>query len=287
MSLNKRKGRSIIIENNKSLTEILLPDTVQRFVKVPKEVILANGLTEHRISTFLYLNYNQTWDNRIHYSPLYMIQWSGYKPNWHRGTKENIYTKFRDCMQWYFENDYIVTFDRTKYTQSIFQSSMLNEEKLKPKHDFGIVYNFEVEIINNHQLSYRPLNKSALLLLLSYVRAFTWVQVNKRKYSGNVKKSRPEMFYSQFKTIAAFIGLTPVIVSRATIILEELGLIKTYRMPSYKDANGQWHTDDVIYICPYKYISRKNKIVKCEKNEYDWHKELEHGINYLRERKFN
>ena len=59
------------IENNKSPTEDLkLPDTVNRFVKIPKEVILANTLPEHRISALLYFNYNQTWENVVHYSPV-------------------------------------------------------------------------------------------------------------------------------------------------------------------------------------------------------------------------
>lgn len=278
------------MENNKSLTEqpeIILPDTIQRFVKVPKEVILANTLPEHRISTLLYFNYNQTWDETVHYSPLYMIQWSGYKPNWYRGTKVNIYTKFRDCMQWYFESGYIIDFDINKYFQSIFQSSLLNEEKIKPKNNFGIIYDFEVEIINAYQSPYRPLNRSILLLLLSYIRAFTWVRTNEVSgHSEKSKKRKPEIFNSQFKTIAAFIGITPTMVSKATAVLEQLGLIKTHRMPRYKDSSGNWHTDDIIYICPYKYISRKTQIYKCTKEEYDYEKELEYGIMFLREKNY-
>ena len=88
-----KKGGVFYIENNKSPTATLeLPDTVNRFVKIPKEVILANTLPEHRLSALLYLNYNQTWENVVHYSPIYMIQWCKYKPNWHRGTEKNIFT---------------------------------------------------------------------------------------------------------------------------------------------------------------------------------------------------
>lgn len=223
----------------------------------------------------------------VHYSPLYMIEWSGYKPNWHRGTKENIYTKFRDCMQWYFENGYIVDFDKERYSQSIFQTSLLNEDKLKPKNNFGIIYDFEVEAINSYQSSYKPLNRSMLLLLLSYVRAFTWMRTNEISgHSVKSKKGKPEIFYSQYQTIAAFIGTTPVMVSKATIVLEQLGLIKTHRMPRYKDSSGNWHTDDIIYTCPYKYISRGGQIVRCCKDEYDYKKELEYGIMFLRERNY-
>lgn len=266
---------------------MVLPDTIQRFIKVPKEIILENTLTEHRISTYLYLNYNQTWDKMVHYSPIYMIQWCGYKPNWHRGTTENIYTKFRDCMQWHFENGYIVDFDKDKYSQSTFQSSLLNEEKFKPSNNYGIIYDFEVEVINNYQSSYKPLNKSILFLLLSYIRAFTWVRTNEISgHSEKSKKDKPEIFHSQFTIMAEFIGVNRKMIAKATTVLEELGLIKTHRMPKYQDSNGDWHTDDIIYICPYKYVSYRKQICRCSKEEYDYKKELEYGIMYLRKQKY-
>lgn len=264
-----------------------LPYTVQHIVKVPKEVILANTIPEHRLSVLMYFNYNQTWDNTVHYSAIYMIQWSGYKPNWHRGTKENIYTKFKDCMQWFFDNGYIIDFDIDQYSQSKFQSSLINIEKMKPSDNFGIIYDFEIEIIKNYQSSYRPLNKSILLLLLSYIRAFTWKRTNELSgHSEKSKQSKPEIFYSQYQTMASFIGINRKMISRATIVLEQLGLIKTYRMPRYKDSNGNWHTDDIIYVCPYKYESKQSHIFKCSKKEYDYEKELEYGIKYLREQKY-
>ena len=283
----KRRWINISDSVNTKENELVLPDTVQRFVKVPKEIILENTLTEHRISTYLYLNYNQTWDKMVHYSPIYMIQWCGYKPNWHRGTEENIYTKFRDCMQWHFENGYIIDFDKDKYSQSTFQSSLLNEEKLKPSENFGIIYDFEVEVINNYQSSYKPLNKSILLLLLAYVRAFTWKRVSEVSgHSEKSKRDKPEIFHSQFTTMAAFIGVNRKMIAKATTVLEELGLIKTHRMPKYQDSNGDWHTDDIIYICPYRYESNRGQIYRCSKEEYDYTKELEYAIMFLREQKY-
>lgn len=264
-----------------------MPDTIQHFVKIPKEVILANQIPEHRLSVFLYFDYNKTLENMVHYSPIYMIQWSGYKPNWHRGTENNIYVKYKNCMTWYFENGYIIDFDIDKYSQSTFQSSLLNEEKMNQKSNFGILYDFEIEAIKKYQSSYKPLNKSILLLLLSYIRAFTWKRTNEISgHSEKSKKNKPEIFYSQFQTISEFIGSNRKMISRATSVLEELGLIATYRMPRYKDSSGNWHTDDIIYICPYKYESKKSKIFKCAKEEYDYEKELEYGIMYLREQKY-
>lgn len=273
------------MENNESPAGgLILPDTIQHFIKVPKEVILANTMPEHRISVFLYFNYNQTWDATVHYSPVYMIQWCGYKPNWHRGTGENIYTKFRDCMGWYSGNGYIAGFDEGKYIQATFQSSLLDTEKLNPKNNFGIIYDFEVERINGYGSTYKPLNKSILLLLLAYIRAFTWNRANERGgHPEGPRGRKPEIFYSQFTDIAASIGGSRKMVARATAVLEELALIKTYRMPRHKDPCGQWHTDGVIYACPYRYVPRNSRIVRCPKEEYSYEAELEHGIRLLRE----
>lgn len=244
-------------------------------------------MPEHRISVFLYFNYNQTWESTVHYSPIYMIQWCKYKANWHRGTEKNIFTKFRDCMDWYFENGYIIDFNKEKYLQNTFQSSLLNYEKLNPKNNFGILYDFEIETINQYQSPYKPLNKSILFLLLSYIKAFTWIRANELSgHSEKSKKNKPEIFYSQFQTIAAFIGSNRKMIANATEVLEQLGLIKTYRMPRYKDSNDNWHTDDIIYICPYRYISRNNQIVQCTKEEYNYKKELDYGIIFLRNQNY-
>ena len=66
----------------------------------------------------------------------------------------------------------------------------------------------------------------------------------------------------------AFIGSDRKMIAKATEVLEQLGLIKTHRMPRYKDSNDNWHTDDIIYICPYRYIWRNNQIIQCTKEEY-------------------
>lgn len=105
-------------------------------------------------------------------------------------------------------------------------------------------------------------------------------------HSEKSKKNKPEIFYSQFQTIASFIGSDRKMIAKATVLLDELGLIKTYRMPRYKDSNDNWHTDDIIYICPYRYILHNSQIMQCTKEEYDYKKELEYGILFLRNKNY-
>lgn len=257
---------------------------------MPKEIILQSELPEHRISALIYLHYNQTWEEIVNYSSNHMIQWCGYKTNWRRGTSENIFTKFRDSMQWLFKNGYLIDFDKDKYVQNTFQSSLLNKEKLLPKSNYGNIYDFEIKTIMEYESPYKPLNRSILLLLLSYIRAFTWIR--KTEISGHSeksKKAKPEIFYSQFEIIGEHLGISPRMISRATTVLEELGLITTYRMPSYKNKDDEWRTNDIIYLCPYRLIWDKkiNNFRLCSKEEYNWQNELSYGIKYLNEYKYS
>lgn len=273
----------IIIDEKLDIPKVILPETTNRFIKVPKEIILAKEIPEHRLSVFLYFNYNQTWDETIHYSPLYMIQWSGYKTTWNRSNKDNIYEKFKRCMQWSFENGYIIDFDVSKYTLSNFQSSLLNCEKIRPLNNFGLLYDFEIDAINKFKSTYKPLNKSVLLLLLSYVRAFTWVRGNEISgHSINSQKEKPEILQTTFQSIEFFTGVPRKLVSRAMTVLEDMELVTTHRMPKYKDTDGGWHSDDLICVCPYKYLLKGKEICKCTNEEYSPEKELQYGIEFIK-----
>ena len=273
----------IFIEN-----EVETTNNPTHFYKIPKEVILAKSLAGHRISGFLYFYCNKTQEDTVHYCPTYMIQWCGYKPLWDRHNKNNIYIKFKSCMQWFFENGYLIDFDIEQYKNSVFQSSLLNMEKLIPDKEFGIIYDFEVKKIMGYESDYRPLTKSILLLILSYIRAFTWKRAD--SFSGHSEKSmkrKPEICHGQITYMSDFIGITRQMFIRGENVLSDLGLIVSHKMPRYKDESGQWHTDETLFVCPYKYKTVKNKIVKCTNEEYDYQKELENGIIFLREQKYS
>lgn len=276
-------------QNNKSPTgipkvNVRVPNHI---VKVAKDIILQPNVTEHRISVLFYLNYNRTWENIVNYSPIHMIQWCGYKPNWNRHkNRESIYDKFLSSMQWIFSNGYIIDFDKSRFVQNTLQSSLLNLDLIEPNKDFAIIYDFEYETIMEYDSPYKPLTKSVLLLVFSYIKAFTWNRFSSISgHSEKTKKSKPEIFHSQFEIMSQFIGIKPKMISKATEILEQMGLIKTHRMPSCQDSDGQWHTDDIIYVIPYKIIYQNKHFYICSKEEYDPKKELENGIIYLRNMK--
>lgn len=276
-------------QNNKSPTgipkvNVRVPNHI---VKVAKDIILQPNVTEHRISVLFYLNYNRTWENIVNYSPIHMIQWCGYKPNWNRHkNRESIYDKFLSSMQWIFSNGYIIDFDKSRFVQNTLQSSLLNLDLIEPNKDFAIIYDFEYETIMEYDSPYKPLTKSVLLLVFSYIKAFTWNRFSSISgHSEKTKKSKPEISHSQFEIMSQFIGIKPKMISKATEILEQMGLIITHRMPRYQDTDGNWHTDDIIYVIPYKIIYQNKHFYICSKEEYDPKKELENGIIYLRNMK--
>ncbi len=275
----------ITINEKLNIPKVVLPDTVQRYVKVPKEVILSKELSEHRVSMLLYFNYNQTWDEMVHYSPSYMIQWSGYKPTWNRNSENNIYEKFKLCMDWFFVNGYIIDYDKTKYTQTKYQTSLLNIERLRPDDNFGLLYDFEIELLKNYKSPYKTLNSSVLILVLSYIRAFAWSRTNEQyNHSDTSKKDKPEIFHSQFQDMEYFTGISKRLISKVVDVLECMGIVKTYKMPSYKDSEGNWHNEDTIFVFLYKYKKNDSKIYKC--NDYDYELELQNGIKFIKEQKY-
>ena len=176
------------MQNNKSPTilkvDVRIPNHI---VKVPKEVILQQNIPEHRISALFYLNYNRTWENTVNYSSIHMIQWCGYKANWNRHkNRESIYDKFLSSMKWLFSNGYVIDFDASKFTQNTLQSSLLNLDLTEPNKDFAIVYDFEYETIMKYDSPYKPLTKSILLLVFSYIKAFMWIRFT--SVSGHSEK---------------------------------------------------------------------------------------------------
>lgn len=278
----------ISIKENEIISKIILPDKIQRYVKVPKEIILAKDLPEHRISTLLYLNYNQTWDEVVHYSPIYMIQWSGYKPSWNRSNKSNIYEKFKSCMDWCFLNGYLLDYDETKYVQSKYQTSLLNIEKIRPADNFGLLYDFEIDFIKNYKSPYKNLNTSIILLILSYIRAFAWNRTNEvYDHSNTSKKEKPEIFHAQFQDMEYFTGISSRLISKVVDVLKNLGIVETYRMPNYKDSEGNWHNEDTIFVFLYKYKKKSSDICRCSNEEYDFKTELENGIEYIKNQKYS
>lgn len=285
--MNKIKNNESDTQSIQSDIDPVSPRIPERYVKVTKELILEKSLPVHRISALAYIDYNQTWDEMVHYSPIYMIQWCGYKPNWRKGKRENIYDKFLNCMNWFYENGYLINFDSKNYIQNNFQTSLLNMEKILPEGNFGVIYDFEIDAIMNYQSTYKPLNKSIILLVLAYVRAFTWIRPTlKTGFTIDSKKDKPEIFSSQFESMETQIGVSSRLISKATRVLEQLGIIKTYRMPSYQDKEGVWHTDDLIYVCPYKIVYENGNFRLCDEEEYSWKKEMEYGTLFLRQLKY-
>lgn len=192
-------------------------------------------------------------------------------------------------MEWFYSKGYIIDFNKDLFTGNTFQCSLAYEEKIRPDSNFGLIYDFELETINSYTSKYRAVNKSTLLLVLSYIRLNTWVRkTDLTGHSEKSKKSKPEICNRQLVEIANDLGLSSNLVSKSLTTLEEFNFVASKAMPRFQDELGNWHTEDTIFVAPYKFrVISEGKIVQSSKEEYDYEKEIAYGIKFLQERKYS
>ena len=100
------------------------------------------------------------------------------------------------------------------------------------------------------------INHAHMFLLLAHVRQF-------------MHKQRPRYYSNLFKRISTELGISQRAVSIAAKNLETAGILHCEELPRYK-TNNQWHTNVHIFV------DLKGS------NDYDWHIEMEAGINQIR-----
>ncbi len=229
---------------------------------------------------------NETRDGTVHHSPIQILRWCGYSATWdkHKNKgKPNTFTAIAQCMGWFHESGYILDFNEKRFQRDNHEISRLNTEMFRPDGNFGILYDFEIQRIMDCHISYRPLTKSIVLLVLSYIRAYTWIrQSDISGHSPTSMKEKPEIFYSQYTLMGTFIGVAPRMISKAVDILADLGLLISHRLPNYKTVSNEWRTNDVIFVCPYKIQTANDELIVLDGSSYDYKKELENGIAFLR-----
>ena len=261
--------------------------------KIPKEIILDKNLPECRTIQYCYLQGNITKAMTIPYSLESMMNFCGYKwnPTKGRSKSNTTFTKILICMEHFNDNGYLYDFDKECFTVNNYNSVMFSEEKMNPSTNYGIVYDFEISNIMDF-LNSNPEFKTKqgeIFLLLSYIRAFCFMRKNLEKeylsHAERSKQEKPEIFCSNFKTMAFYLGMTEKSVSKWTDVLEDsLGIIKTHRIPKYKDTDGNWHTSDVVYVFNYKYLYSNNNFIL--DTEYDPDQEIKNGIKFIRENQY-
>lgn len=129
--------------------------------------------------------------------------------------------------------------------------------QMKFDEGFGIItFDEFAKILEYRASASSRINHAHMFLLLAHVRQF-------------MHKQRPRYYSNLFKRISVELGISQRGVSIAAKNLEAAGILHCEELPRYK-TNNQWHTNVHIFV------DLKGS------NDYDWHIEMEAGINQIR-----
>lgn len=223
--------------------------------KVPREIIYDQMLGDKRILFFLQLYFSVTRSGDLTVITNECVSSMGFKPNTQKG---RINDEFRNFVNLLMHLGYIKIIRKNKnYTK--YQPLYLMEEQIP----FAIIrYDEFQKIINNAP------NKSAILLLLSFVRLNSY----KRR---SIKDSHPEIFFGYLSEIAEKLGMSIRSVSASLKNLSSLGIIYGEEQKRFQDKYGNWHSGVYIFIDKKRYKNDK------EDKMYDWQSEFERASKWL------
>lgn len=259
--------------------------------RIPKELLSKSIPSEHIIPVVCALQNHLSIFNNVTYSLNYLLNWFGYKAseNRHKGAV-TIQSQYLDCMQWLKDKQYIQSFDAENFrTDKLNESYVTDVDKLYPKKNYGILYDFEVEFVKNIKFNKKHvINNSLVLMFLAYIRAYSWNRGNLEKiylsHSQKSKQEKPEIFNSTYKSMSSVLGLSERTISKLTEFLEEVGIIRTHRLPKYKDSHSRWHHGEIIYVFNYKFQYLNRRYYSCD--DYNPKQEIKNGIKFIRENQY-
>ena len=258
--------------------------------RIPKEILSQSIPSEHIVPVICALQNHLSLYGNVTYSRNYLLNWFGYKPSEdrHKGAI-TIQTKYLNCMQWLKDQEYIESFDESNFRTDKFNESYVDVDKLYPNKNYGILYDFEVELIKNIDFNKKHgINNSLVLIFLAYLRSYSWNRANlERSYLSHSKKSRqekPEIFHSTYKSMSSFLGLSERTIVKLTGLLTDLGIIRTYRFPKYKGSSSKCHYGEIIYVFTYKFQYLNGEYSLCD--GYDPEQEIKNGIKFIQENQY-
>ncbi len=247
---------------------------IEKYMKIPREIIYEKDMDEKRVLCFLYFLQNITYGGDISYSCDHLIKWCGYKPNSRKRNKndKSINNSFSDFIYWLYQNFYISDFNSKNFYGNNFINCMANEDLFIRPYKFGIIYDFELMQTENIK------SRDLILLVLSYLRLNVW-------NNKTDEQLRPEIVHRQYTKISEDIGISVYRIKKSIQTLCDIGILKTANVPRFRDQSGAWHTEDMIIANVYRYHWDDTTNSYLLDQNYDCDKELEFGVQYIQQRK--
>lgn len=249
---------------------IKLNDSKYSYFFVPASIIKNIDMGKERITVFSFFSIYKGINHSLFFTVSSLIDWLGKKPN---RCPNGINGRIIEVTKQLEKNNYLTTFNKLGYSNTVKINFNVPKIMDECKNDnFAIIYVDELEKIINYKnpnVKDSYLNNNTILLIFVYLRMKIYKRRNKlypeeinidgkNDKNLDIKKRRlrnPEAYNAYYYDIAKELGLSAKTVSKATAVLNELGLIYSEPLPRTK-TDSNWHTNHTLFCNYYKRESK-------------------------------
>lgn len=239
------------------------------YIKIPKEVI--NDSIEHneKLLVYIYMTMHKSIFNSVTFSINSIM--SFYKLTSRHVDANKIYNEVESIIKQYkIDKPPITTNINSILKNSTLYTIVFDECYFKISTSFAMIEINEIlDIIDKKS----KVSIKRVLLLLSFYR----VNMNRRdKQMHDDITFKPEIWFFYGKRICTKLHLCESTCRNIIEYLEEINIIRTKRLPSYKLSNNtnanDWRSG-YLMVADYRSFFESN---------YTWEEELDHGAAYVR-----
>ena len=236
------------------------------FFRIPRSVILDSDSPVETITAFAYFSIRSGIDGNAMFSLNHMVEWSGRKPDKHKGMVNDRMLKSILYLQ---EKGYVSIRgnpSHASFSEARFDRNMVSKECNKSR--YAVLYVDEVmKLLSSDSVS--SSDKPGSLSFFSYLRMMiprrwnslfieeTDVEDRRRRY--------PEAYSSYYGDISKELGIPQRSLSRIADSLKSLGLVYSEAMPRTGIEGGGWITGHTLFCNFYK---REGTNLLAEGEEY-------------------
>ena len=236
------------------------------YFSVPDSVILDADANDKRVTAFSFFSIRRGLDRGVSFSINSIVKWIGRKQN---RNSNGINGKLIQAIERLRDDEYISFSDKLTNSSCIdatFNTCKVSEECNRGR--FAVIYFDELKKIldyKNPNSKDAFLNNDVILLVFAYLRMEIYRRSNslrpeeinignKRSHELDVETRRircPEAYDCYYYEIAEKLGISARTVSKAVVVLNELGLIYSESLPRV-NVDGKWRTDRTIFCNAYR-----------------------------------
>lgn len=223
------------------------------FFRIPRSVILDSNSPTETIVSFAYFSIRGGIDGSAMFSLNHMVEWSGRKPDKHKGMVNDRMLK---SILYLEEKGYLSM--RGNPSHASFSEARFDKDAVSDECDesrYAVLYVDEVmKVLSSDSVS--SSDKANSLLLLSYLRMTIPRRLNtlfiEETDIEDRKKRYPEAYGMYFKDMSEELGISQKALSRMADHLKSLGLIYSESMPRTNIEGGGWMTGQTLFCNFYK-----------------------------------